>query len=207
MSDRRFVHLAHPWHGIGPGTAAPTVVTVYVELVPTDTVKYEVDKATGHLRLDRPQQFSSLCPAPYGFIPQTFCAERVAAFAAAKTGRVTVKGDGDPLDVCVLTERAINHGGILLSARPIGGFRMFDGNEADDKIIAVLEGDAAFGAMTDLSMCPPTLVERLRHYFLSYKDMPAAKARRTEITHDYDAAEAREVVTRAREDYATHFPQ
>ena len=205
MGPRRPVQQAHPWHGISPGDQAPAVVTVYVELVPTDTVKYEVDKASGHLRLDRPHQFSSLCPAPYGFIPQTLCAERVGAFAAAETGRAGVKGDGDPMDVCVLTERSINHGGILVSARPIGGFRMFDGHEADDKIIAVLEGDAAFGALTTLSECPPTLVARLRHYFLSYKDMPGAAPRRTEITHAYEVAEAREVIGLALEDYRAAF--
>jgi inorganic pyrophosphatase len=205
VDERRIRHLAHPWHGISPGPAAPAVVTVFVEIVPTDTVKYEVDKISGHLKLDRPQQYSSLCPAPYGFVPQTLCAERVAGFAASKTARTGVIGDGDPLDVCVLTERAINQGGVLVSARPIGGFRMFDGAEADDKIVAVLEGDAAFGAMTDLSMCPPALVERLRHYFLSYKDMPGATTRRTEITHEYDAAEARDVVTLSLEDYRARF--
>ena len=159
----RHTSQAHPWHGITPGDGAPGVVTVYVEIVPTDTVKYEVDKVTGHLKVDRPQKYSSLCPAPYGFVPQTLCAERVAAFAADKAGRSGVDGDGDPLDVCVLTERPINHGGILLSARPIGGLRMFAGREADDKIVAVLGGDAACGDMNDIAECPPALVERLRH--------------------------------------------
>ena len=96
---------SHPWHGIPAGDQAPEVVNVFVELVPTDTVKYEVDKDSGHLKLDRPQQFSSLCPAPYGFIPRTWCKERVAAVAAQATGRSGVIGDGDPIDICVLTER------------------------------------------------------------------------------------------------------
>ena len=199
------MHLAHPWHGIGAGERAPEVVTVYVELVPTDTVKYEVDKVSGHLRVDRPQKYSSLCPAPYGFVPQTLCAERVGAFAAAQAGRAGVDGDGDPLDVCVLTERPINHGGILLSARPIGGLRMFDRREADDKIVAVLEGDAAFGALEDIAQCPPALVERLRHYFLTYKDMPGAVERRAEITHVYGTEEARRVVRLSMEDYRARF--
>jgi inorganic pyrophosphatase len=199
------LHLAHPWHGIGAGTSAPDVVTVYVEMVPTDTVKYEVDKASGHLKVDRPQKYSSLCPSPYGFVPQTLCAERVAAFAAERTGRTGVDGDGDPLDVCVLTERPINHGGVLLSARPIGGLRMFDGRQADDKIVAVLEGDAAFGGLTDIDECPPTLIERLRHYFLSYKDMPGAAERGAEITHVYGAEEARQVVRLSVEDYRARF--
>ena len=204
MTDRQF-YQAHPWHGLTPGERAPDVVTVFVELVPTDTVKYEVDKLTGHLKVDRPQKYSSLCPAPYGFIPRTLCAERVGAFAGQQAGRREVHGDGDPMDVCVLTERAINHGGILLSARPIGGLRMFDGREADDKIVAVLEGDAAFGDVTELSEVPRAFVERLRHYFLTYKDMPGTTDRKAEITHVYGAGEARDVIRFSMEDYAARF--
>jgi hypothetical protein len=122
-------HLAHPWHGISPGAQAPVVLTVYIEIVPTDTVKYEVDKHSGHLRVDRPQKYSALCPALYGFVPRTLCGDAVGAFAASRAGRRDVAGDGDPMDVCVLTERAINRGGIIVSARPIGGFRMFDGSD------------------------------------------------------------------------------
>ena len=200
-----FVSVAHPWHGISPGDGAPERVTVYVELVPTDTVKYEVDKQSGHLRLDRPQKYSALCPAPYGFIPRSLCAERVAAFAAERAGRVDIVGDGDPMDVCVLTERSINHGGILVTARTIGGFRMFDRAEADDKILAVLEDDAVYGAIRDVSECPASLVERLRHYFLTYKDMPGAGVRTAEITHVYGASEAMQIIQRSLEDYQRRF--
>ena len=199
------IHVAHPWHGIPAGPRVPELVTVFVEIVPSDTVKYEVDKASGLLKLDRPQQYSSLCPLPYGFVPQTWCGERVAELAASRTGRAHVVGDGDPLDICVLTERTINQGGVLVTARPIGGFRMFDGAEADDKIVAVLEGDAAFGAFTDLEECPPALVQRLRHYFLTYKDMPGETSRRTEITHVYGRDEAHEVVRRSIADYQASF--
>ena len=203
-SLRGLLSVAHPWHGIPSGPRVPELVTAFVEMVPTDTVKYEVDKASGHLKLDRPQKYSSLCPAPYGFVPRTFCGEEVAALAAARTGRSGVVGDGDPLDICVLTERAINHG-VLVTARPIGGLRMFDGEEADDKIIAVLEGDATYGALIDVSACPVALVERLRHYFLSYKDMPDETVRRTEITDVYGATEARDVVQRSITDYRVRF--
>jgi len=199
------LYLAHPWHGVSPGDDAPERLTVYIEMVPTDTVKYEVDKRSGHLRADRPQKYSALCPTPYGFVPRTLCAEQVAALAAQRSGRRDVVGDGDPIDVCVLTERQINHGGVLVTARPIGGFRMFDGEEADDKIIAVLDGDAAYGAFRDIADCPPSLVERLRHYFLSYKDMPDTEERKTEITHLYGAGEAREIVGYALDDYRRRF--
>src|SRR5438132_9474923 len=135
---------AHPWHGVAPGDPAG-VVQAYIEIVPTDTVKYELDKQTGHLRVDRPQRFSNVCPALYGFVPQTHCGERNGELCSLRTGRKGIVGDGDPLDICVLTEKTIPRGDILLEARPIGGLRMIDRGEADDKIIAVLEGDAAYG--------------------------------------------------------------
>ena len=198
---------AHPWHGIPAGEAAPDVVNVFVELVPTDTVKYEVDKASGHLKLDRPQQFSSLCPAPYGFVPRTWCDARVAALAAEATGRHGVTGDGDPVDICVLTERPINRGGILLHARPIGGLRLFDRRQADVKLIGVLVNDAAYGACSELAQVPQPLVDRLRHYFLTYKQIPGATGATPicEITDVYDAATAREVIRRAIADYEAGF--
>src|SRR5437588_10891230 len=125
----------HPWHGVAVGAEAPEVVTVYVEIVPSDAVKYEVDKVTGHLKVDRPQKFSNVCPTLYGFIPQTYSGERVAALARRRTHRRTLGGDGDPLDVCVLSEKAFSHGDFLLQAQPIGGLRVIDGDQADDKIV------------------------------------------------------------------------
>jgi len=150
----------HPWHGVAPGPEAPAQVTVYVEIVPSDTVKYELDKATGFLKVDRPQQFSSACPSLYGFVPQTYCGERVAGLAARAAGKDLV-GDGDPLDTCVLSEKAFSHGGFLVQAIPIGGLRVLDYGEADDKIIAVLKDDVAFGKLTDLAELATAQVERL----------------------------------------------
>ena len=198
---------AHPWHGVPAGEQAPDIVNVFIELVPTDTVKYEVDKPSGHLKLDRPQQFSNLCPAPYGFVPRTWCKSRVAALAMEATGRTGVVGDGDPVDICVLTERPINHGSILLRARPIGGLRLFDRHEADDKLVGVLVNDPAFGDYTELAQVPRPLVDRLRHYFLTYKQIPDphAAAPVCEITHVYDAATARDVVRRAIADYEDEY--
>src|SRR5688500_6886089 len=133
---------AHPWHGVSPGPGSPELLNAYVEIVPTDAVKYELDKASGHLRIDRPQRFSNLCPTLYGFIPQTWCGPRVGARCAERVGIAGVRGDGDPLDLCVLSEKPFSHGDFLLRARPIGGLRMVDRDEADDKILAVLEADA-----------------------------------------------------------------
>src|ERR671910_207313 len=84
--------------------------------------------------------------------------QRVAARCAERTGRDSIVGDGDPVDICILTEKDIPRGDILLRAVPIGGLRMIDGDEADDKIIAVLEGDAVYGAWRDIEECPEGLL-------------------------------------------------
>ena len=192
---------AHPWHGVTHGDDAPGVVNAYIEIVPTDAVKYELDKASGHLRIDRPQRFSSICPTLYGFIPQTFCGDEVAALCRERTGGASIKGDGDPLDICVLTEKTLAHGGLLVRAKPVGGLRMIDGAEADDKIIAVLENDVVYGEVKDISDCPQGLIDRLRHYFLTYKQLPQDAPRRVEITDVYDRAEALDVIARSARDY------
>jgi inorganic pyrophosphatase len=196
---------AHPWHGVDIGSEAPARVTAYIEIVPTDTVKYEVDKATGLLKVDRPQRFSNVCPSLYGFFPRTLCADQVAAFCADKTKRSGIIGDGDPLDICVLTEKSIGHGDLLVQAIPIGGLRMIDNNQADDKIIAVMCDDAVYGGMTDISQCADTVIERLRHYFLTYKQVPGEGTRRVEITHVYGRDEAYAVIRRSQADYVSAF--
>ncbi|MDI9339804.1 MAG: inorganic pyrophosphatase [Sediminibacterium sp.] len=195
----------HPWHGIPYGANFPESVTAYIEMVPSDTVKYEIDKATGYRKVDRPQKFSNIVPALYGFIPQTFCDHQVAEFAALKSGKTVIKGDGDPLDICVLTERFISSGDILVEAIPIGGFRMIDKGEADDKIIAVLKQDEIYGAFKDVSDCPSTLINRLKHYFLTYKNMPGQTDKAVEITHVYGQADALEVIRRSISDYDAKF--
>jgi len=197
--------VAHPWHGIEPGIDPPRLITAFIEIVPLDTVKYEIDKKSGHLKVDRPQKFSSLCPTPYGFIPRTYCDERIADLAR-RDGRKVERGDKDPLDICVLTEHTLPRSGILLSAKPIGGFRLLDKGEADDKIIAVLEGDPVFGSATDISDIPAGLLDRLRHYFLTYKEIPGESgARRVEISDVYGVSGAHEVITQSMEDYRSVF--
>lgn len=196
---------AHPWHGVPIGDQAPRVLTTYIEIVPSDTVKYELDKMTGLLKVDRPQKFSNVCPSHYGLVPQTYCGEGVAARLAERCGRSDVIGDGDPLDICVLTEKVIPHGDILLRAIPIGGLSLIDGDEADDKIIAVMEGDAAFGAWRDIGDCPHALIERLRHYFLTYKNVPDEQPAQVEITEVYGRDEALAVVEASHQDYLSRF--
>lgn len=195
---------AHPWHGIASGDDSPNVVNVFVEIVPSDTIKYEVDKKTGYLKIDRPQMFSNIIPALYGFIPRTYCHDEVKKIAI-DTGSLDVNsGDHDPLDICVLSSHNIHSGGILMEAIPIGGFKMIDKGEADDKIVAVMVGDHAFGHVRDISELPEAEVKRLKHYFLTYKNLPdePAKCRIDEV---YGAVHAREIIKASEKDYADKF--
>lgn len=198
---------AHPWHGVSPGEHAPEHLTCYIEIVPTDAVKYEIDKASGLLKVDRPQRFSNVVPCLYGFIPKSFCDVKVGQRCGERLGRTGIVGDGDPMDVCVLTEKPIGHGNILVEATPIGGLRMIDGTQADDKIIAVLKGDSVYGGWKDLSDMPKVLLDRLRHYFLTYKQAPDAESAPVEIAEVYDRAEAMETIRCSFDDYQGKFGQ
>jgi len=189
----------HPWHGLEPGKNPPSVVQAYIELTPFDLVKYEVDKVTGYIRVDRPQRSSSVPPTLYGFIPRTYCGETVGALCPKAD-----QGDGDPLDVCVVSERPIARSEVILDARVVGGIQMIDGGDADDKIVAVLENDNIWGEARELDDLPPILIERLRHYFSTYKLVPGEPPR-TAIESTYGRAHAEQVVAAALEDYRTAF--
>ena|SRR3712207_1548734 len=191
----------HPWHGLAPGSDPPRLVQAYIEITPFDPVKYEIDKVTGYLRVDRPQRSSSLPPALYGFIPRTYCGPRVAALS-----REAVQGDGDPLDICVLSERPITRSEVLLNARVVGGLSQIDHGAADDKIIAVLENDNIWGSADDITDIPERLIERLRHYFATYKLVPGESSP-VLIQEVYGVVHAERVVTAAMEDYAATFDQ
>lgn len=187
----------HPWHALETGPDPPGLVHAYIELTPFDLVKYEVDKITGYLRVDRPQLTSSQPPTLYGFIPRTYCGQQVGAMSAH-----TEKGDEDPLDICVISERQINRSEVILNARVVGGIHTVDAGEADDKIIAVLENDSFWGSVVDIAEVPQALVERLRHYFSTYKIMPG-KQSPVAVYQTYDRQHATMVVSAAMRDYTT----
>ena len=189
----------HPWHGLSAGADAPRTVNAYIEISPFDLVKYEVDKTTGYLRVDRPQRSSSQPPTLYGFIPRTYAGAGVGALMPGAD-----RGDGDPLDICVISERPISKTEILLNARVVGGLPMLDGGEADDKIIAVLENDPLWGQAEDISVLPSALIDRLRHYFMTYKLVPGAD-HSVSIGEAYGYAHAKEVIETALEDYDIEF--
>jgi len=206
-SKIRLLMKSHPWHGVPIGKDFPKIVTTYIEIVPTDTVKYEIEKHSGYLKVDRPQKYSNICPTPYGFIPQSLCSDNVARFCMEKTGRNNIVGDKDPLDICVVTEKTLNHSNILLQAIPIGGLRLIDNNEADDKIIAVMNDDAIFNKWKDISDCADSFIERLKHYFLTYKDAPDSEGRRCEIEGVYGREEAYEVINASNKDYLNKYSE
>ncbi|MEO6487277.1 MAG: inorganic pyrophosphatase [Thermoanaerobaculia bacterium] len=198
--DRSFVPWRpHPWHGLEIGPDAPRVVNAYIEITPFDVMKYEIDKATGYLRVDRPQRTSSQPPALYGFIPRTYCGTRVGKLAPG-----VVRGDGDPLDICVISERPITKSEIVLHARVVGGLQLIDRGEADDKIVAVLVGDYVWGEANEIRELPPVLIERLEHYFSTYKMVPGERSP-IQIASVYDSAHAQTVINAAIADYDESF--
>ena len=189
----------HPWHGLDVGPEPPRHVNAYIETGPFDLVKYEVDKETGYLRVDRPYLTSSQHPTLYGFIPRTYCGEEVGMLMSAPKG-----GDKDPLDICVVSERPITRAEVLLTAMVVGGLPMLDGGEADDKIIAVLRNDPFWANASDLSDLPTAIIERLRHYFLTYKALPNDSAK-VSIGDAYGRKHAETVIEASIRDYENTF--
>ncbi len=116
---------SHRWRGLAPGIDLPQVVQAYIEITPFDSVKYEIDKVPGYLRVDRPRRSYSQPPALYGFIPRTHCGPRVAALSSEVT-----QADGDPLDICMLSERPINRSEVILDAVVVGGLRAIEDDTA-----------------------------------------------------------------------------
>lgn len=190
----------HPWHGLEVGENHPKKVNAFIELTPFDTIKYEVDKKTGYMRVDRPQRSSSLPPSLYGFIPRTYCGDEVGALSTKE-----VKGDSDPLDICVLSERPIDRNEVILSARVIGGLHMVDHGEADDKIISVLDNDTYYKDVETVDDLPPVLLERLRHYFGTYKLIPGKKTNDVFVEGIFDVEHAYKVIEASMKDYEAMF--
>ena len=206
----------HPWHGITPYTqdpstaeSSPETLRCFIEMVPRSDVKVELDKESGFLIVDRPQKLSNFLPCLYGFIPQTYCHHHVAQHTNQALSHLEspCEGDQDPLDICVLTDRQILWGDLLTDVQIVGGLRMLDSGEADDKILAVLLDDAVYGSIKDVEQIPPKVMEKIKHYFLTYKELPSSKPPKVNITHTYPASEARKIIALAHQDYQEAFPQ
>lgn len=189
----------HPWHGLEPGPKAPEIVQAYIEMTPFDLIKYEVDKITGYLRVDRPQRGSSQPPTLYGFVPQTCCGKRVSDLSPKAK-----KGDGDPIDICVVSERPINRAEVIVNARVIGGLQVVDREEADDKLVAVLASDSVWGGANDIGDIPSAFLDRLQHYFSTYKMLPDEKSV-ISIEDVYGREHAIRVLSASLEDYDEEY--
>jgi len=191
----------HPWHGLEVGPNPPDIVYAFIEMTAFDHIKYEVDKEIGYLFVDRPQRTSSLTPSLYGFIPRTYCDKNVRELS-----KQAKRGDGDPLDICVISERPINRSEIFLNAVVVGVIQLLDHGEADDKIIAVLANDHIYGDIRDIKDLPDVIVERLKHYFLTYK-MVEGKEPDIKIIGVSGPNKAKKIVTAAIKDYQNAFGQ
>jgi inorganic pyrophosphatase len=143
--------MAHPWHDLpnNPDTAGDWF-NVVIEIPRGSKVKYELDKPTGLLKVDRVLYSSVIYPANYGFLPRSYC------------------GDGDPLDVLVLGHEPVQPLAIL-RARAVGMMRMQDDGEPDDKIIAVHINDPSFNEYTDVSQLPKHVFKEIERFFKDYK--------------------------------------
>ena len=168
--------MAHPWHDLpnNPDTA-DEYFNVVIEIPRGSKVKYELDKPTGLLKVDRVLYSSVIYPANYGFIPRSFC------------------GDGDPLDVLVLGHEPVQPLAIM-KARAIGLMRMLDEGEADDKVIAVHVHDPSFNEYTDMSQLPKHVFHEIERFFQDYK---ALEHKKIEIERFLGAAEALEAIREA----------
>ncbi len=144
--------VLHPWHGIQPGENAPRIVNAVIEISQGSRAKYEIDKASGLLKLDRVIYSSFYYPMNYGFIPQTY------------------GGDKDPLDILVITSLAIQPL-CLVEAKVIGVMQMIDGGDADDKIIAVANHDPSVNHYNNIEELPAHFFNELRHFFEEYKKL------------------------------------
>ena len=204
--DAFFRWRPHPWHGLEACVDEPHIVNAYIEITPFDSVKYEIDKKTGYIHVDRPQRTSSQPPSLYGFIPKTYCGARVGELMSEHLGHEKLQGDTDALDICIISERPINRADIVLHARILGGLPMIDDGEADDKIIAVLKGDHVWHDTQDISDIPEIMIERLHHYFSTYKMQPG-KESTVSIGPAYNKEHAEKVIKASMLDYDEMFGQ
>lgn len=177
------IHVLHPWHGAHYGDNAPKVVNGLIEIPQGSKTKYEIDKKTGLLKLDRVIYSSFHYPINYGFIPQT------------------LGQDGDPLDILVLCSESIQPL-CLVEATVIGNMQMIDMGVQDDKIIAVAAKDPSVNHITDISQVPQHFIAVLKNYFEQYKVLENKKV---EIDHFQEKEIAYKVINEAIALYKTTF--
>lgn len=173
----------NPWHKVNAGDNAPTIVNGIIEIPKNTRAKYELDKESGLLKMDRVIYSSMYYPANYGFIPKTYC------------------DDKDPLDILVLSQITVVPM-CIVSAKVIGVMRMIDNGELDDKIIAVAENDMSVSHINDISELPEHFLAELRNFFEDYKKLENKKV---VIEEFQDAKTAKDIVKQSMEDYEAYL--
>jgi inorganic pyrophosphatase len=171
--------MFHPWHDVSPGENLPREFNAIIEIPFGSSVKYELDKSSGLIKLDRVLYSAVYYPANYGFIPQTLAE------------------DDDPLDVLVLCQEAVVPLTII-HARPIGLMTMIDQGKKDHKIIAVATGDPEFDSYREAEEMPPHRLRMLRRFFLDYKRL---EAKQVKVDQIQSAAGAYPIIQAAFEHY------
>ena len=175
--------VSHPWHGVPPGDQAPRIVNAVIEIPQGSRAKYEIDKDSGLLKLDRVIYSSFYYPCNYGFIPQTY------------------GDDKDPLDILVITSQSVQ-ALCLVEAKVIGVMQMIDSGDADDKIIAVAAHDPSVNHYNNIEELPPHFFEELRHFFEEYKRL---ENKTVQVNEFGDKALALTVIEDAIKMYKDHF--
>ena len=175
----------NPWHSVPYGDNAPDTVNAIIEIPRNSRAKYELDKDSGLLKLDRVLYSSTYYPANYGFIPKTYC------------------DDNDPLDILVLSQIDMQPL-CLVEAKVIGVMRMLDQGEADDKIIAVCANDMSIKHINDIDELPPHFIKELRHFFEEYKRL---EEKEVKIKDFQGARLAKKIIGHAIKDYEVKFKQ
>jgi inorganic pyrophosphatase len=173
----------NPWHDVSFGDATPEIVQAIIEIPKGSKAKYELDKESGLLKLDRILYSSVHYPANYGFIPRTYC------------------DDQDPLDILVVCSEDVVPM-CLIEAKVIGVMQMIDGNERDDKIIAVAKNDMAVNYVNDIEQLPPHTLVEMRRFFEDYK-----KAEKKEVIVEafYNKKYAMDIINESIDMYKKHF--
>ena len=171
--------MSNIWHDISPKRITPEDFICVIEISKGSKKKYELDKETGLIILDRILYTSTHYPANYGFIPRTYA------------------DDGDPLDVLVLCSEPIVPM-TLVKVYPIGAMRMIDGGKQDDKIIAIPFSDPTHRGVKSVDELPPHIFDEIMHFFMVYKQL---ENKQTAVKELFDRAEAEQIISRAIEDY------
>lgn len=179
------IDLQNPWHKVKIGDNAPSIVNGIIEIPKNTRAKYELDKESGLLMLDRVLFSSMYYPANYGFIPKTYC------------------DDNDPLDILVLSQITIVPM-CMVSAKVIGVMRMMDDGEMDDKIIAVAENDMSVNHINDISELPEHFFKELKNFFEDYKKL---ENKSVEVDNFQGADIAKDIVKQSMVDYENYIAQ